>query len=118
MATPLTIAPARSQDWPEALDLLFQYLPPEARRLRCTATQNLLENGELLPAGLLLARQNVRLAAVLVCLPLQGASALFWPPQVVPGLDPIAVADPLDSPCPDLATIAQHQARPGFRRRR
>ena len=91
----LMIAPAAPADWPAALDLLFQHLPPDVRRQRCVSTQTLLETGELLPAGLRIARHDGRIAAVLICLPLKGNSALFWPPQVAPDCDPVAVLDPL-----------------------
>src|SRR5437667_297187 len=95
MHAPLTIAPARPGDWTAVLDLVFQHLPIEQQRLRVANALNLLTSGDLVADGLLGAWDGDRLVGALVCLPLEGAGALFWPPQVVDGRDPASVADPL-----------------------
>lgn len=95
MSIALTITPAEASARADALDLVFQHLPAEERRQRCANAIAMFLGGEVPAQSLLVARHADKLLGALVCIPLPGASALFWPPQVAPGLEPALVADPL-----------------------
>jgi ribosomal protein S18 acetylase RimI-like enzyme len=77
------------------LHLIFQYASAQDRELRVRNALRLLQLGELDPAGVLVARANGRIVSALVCLPVPGASSLFWPPQTVAGADAVTVEDAL-----------------------
>lgn len=93
MRSSLTVSPARSDELAAAFDLVFQRLPNDERRNRAAVALRLIQAGDLLADGVLAARNESRLVGALVCLPLPGASALFWPAQSAPN-DP-AVEDAL-----------------------
>jgi ribosomal protein S18 acetylase RimI-like enzyme len=78
------VEPARPEERAEALRLLFGDLPPGEREQRVASALRLLDAGELDPDGILVERSADGPAGVLVCLPVPGASALFWPPRSVP----------------------------------
>jgi mycothiol synthase len=89
------VAPAPPDEQADALRLLFRELGPDDRERRVTSALNLLRSGELDPAGLLVEHGAGRLAGVLVCLPVPGASALFWPPRSIADADAAAREDRL-----------------------
>jgi mycothiol synthase len=95
MGPPLTIAPARSQELEDAFRLIFRHVTDEERETRVTNALQLVRQGELDPAGILLATEGGVPVGALACLPVPGASGLIWPPQAVEGPDRGAVEDAL-----------------------
>ena len=95
MNSDLSITSVPPADWPLALDLVFQHLPAEERGQRRANVLAMRDSGEIHPHSLLIAQHESRLAGAIICVPLPGASALFWPPQVVAGVNTDAVADAL-----------------------
>jgi mycothiol synthase len=89
------VEPARPDEQADALRLLFRDIPDPERERRITSALDLLRTGELDPAGLFVERDVNGLTGVLICLPVPGASALFWPPRSVADSDPIAREDRL-----------------------
>lgn len=89
--SPWTITSARVDERQEALELLLQHHEPEQRRTRLANVLSLLSNGDIAGEGLMVARRDVLGAAVL-CIPLKGASGLFWVPQVRPEFAPTTIA--------------------------
>jgi ribosomal protein S18 acetylase RimI-like enzyme len=89
------VTTARPDEWSDALRLLFRDLAPEERERRIVSALGLLRTGELDPAGLFVEHNAGGVAGVLVCLPVQGASALFWPPRSVVDSDATAREDRL-----------------------
>jgi ribosomal protein S18 acetylase RimI-like enzyme len=89
------VAIARPDEWSDALRLLFRDLAPEERERRIVSALGLLRTGELDPAGLFVEHNAGGVAGVLVCLPVPGASALFWPPRSVADPDASAREDRL-----------------------
>jgi ribosomal protein S18 acetylase RimI-like enzyme len=81
MSLPLSITPARPEERARAFDLLFQHVPLPERQTRVANAFRLVDSGELNPDGLLVARGPDGLLGALICLPVPGACALFWPPQ-------------------------------------
>jgi GNAT superfamily N-acetyltransferase len=78
---------ARPDEHGEALRLLFRDIPESERDKRITTALELLRTGELDPDGLFVERSEIGLAGVLICLPVPGASALFWPPRSIADSD-------------------------------
>jgi ribosomal protein S18 acetylase RimI-like enzyme len=74
--------PARDEERAAALALLFRDLPRRERRRRVANALQLVESGELDPAGIFVLREGEHLDGVMVCLPVPGASALVWPPRM------------------------------------
>jgi ribosomal protein S18 acetylase RimI-like enzyme len=72
---------ARPEEQADALRLLFRDFPTEERDRRVRSALDLVRSGELDGNGLLVEHSTDALAGVLVCLPVPGASALFWPPR-------------------------------------
>jgi mycothiol synthase len=91
----LLIRPALPDEWPEALGLLFQHLPPGDRDSRAAEALRLLRGGQFDPAGLLLARRERDLAGAVICAAMPGAGGMVWPPQAVLGPDVSDVEDEL-----------------------
>jgi ribosomal protein S18 acetylase RimI-like enzyme len=91
----LLIRPAGPDEWPEALRLLFQHLPPGDRDSRVAEALRLLRGAEFDPAGLLLARRGRDLAGAVICATMAGAGGMVWPPQAVLGPDASEVEDEL-----------------------
>jgi ribosomal protein S18 acetylase RimI-like enzyme len=83
MSTQPTVRPARVTEYEEALRLLFEDFPADERERRAVNALGFLRSGELDPDGLLVETTDGVLAGVLVCLPVPGASALFWPPRSI-----------------------------------
>jgi len=93
----MTVAPepARPEEWPAAFRLLFRPLPAEVREQRVSTALALLEQGELMPDGILVLRDGGEVAGVLACMPLPGATALVWPPQWRDGPEDVSGEDRL-----------------------
>jgi mycothiol synthase len=84
MLEALVIEPAGKNEWPAALDLVFGHVVNrDERELRVSNAVQLIRQGELDSAGLLVARAGSRLVGAMVCLPAPGASALLWPPRAI-----------------------------------
>jgi ribosomal protein S18 acetylase RimI-like enzyme len=87
MSVSYAITPARPEELAAAFHLLFQHIPLPERRTRIENALRLVASGELNPEGLFVARSPEGLLGVLLCLPVPGASALVWPPQVSSAAD-------------------------------
>jgi ribosomal protein S18 acetylase RimI-like enzyme len=72
---------ARSDDWPAALALLFQYLDAEARDCNSRDVLAQLAGSTVNPEGLFVLREAGAIVGVQMCVPLPGAMALMWLPQ-------------------------------------
>jgi ribosomal protein S18 acetylase RimI-like enzyme len=75
---------ARDDELAAAFRLLFGHLLPDARERRVAQALFLVQNGELDRRGILVLRGQGCVAGVTVCLPLDGAAALVWPPRALP----------------------------------
>src|SRR5206468_6000193 len=58
-----------------------QHLGAKERAVRVANALTMLRQGELEPAGVMVARRASEVQAAIVCLVVPGASALVWPPQ-------------------------------------
>jgi mycothiol synthase len=94
MTPGVTFAPAEPDERAAALRLTFSHLDPETRLARVAGGLELIDRGELDPAGILVARIEGRVVGAVVAAPVPGAGAAVWPPQVEPGIA-AAVADDL-----------------------
>jgi len=95
MGPPPAVVPARPQELEAAFRLIFRYLAAEERDTRVANALRLVRQGELDPAGVLVAAAPGGPAGAIVCLPVPGASGLIWPPQAVEGPGRVAVEDAL-----------------------
>src|SRR5438046_2786466 len=95
MGPPPAIAPARPRELEDAFRLIFRRVAEEEREARVTNALHLVRQGELDPAGILLATEGGAPVGAIACLPVPGASGLVWPPQAVPGPGRAAVEDAL-----------------------
>src|SRR5437764_14766713 len=93
MPTPAVTA-ARPDEQAAALRLLFGHLPPEDQLARTANVRAMLDDGELDPDGVLVARSGRELAGAMLAAPLPGGGGVVWPPHVRPGT-PDSVADAL-----------------------
>src|SRR5438105_3751168 len=84
---------ARPEDLAPAFRLMFQHLAADDREASVANALHLVSQGELERAGILVVRHDRRVVGALVCIPLRGASALFWPPQTEEDPGSPAVAD-------------------------
>jgi len=109
MSTAFVTDPARGEELLAAFRLVFRHLPAGEREQRVANASRLIRLGELDPRGVLVARSGDQLLGGLVCLPVAGASALFWPPQALPGRHKEAVENAL------LARAEQWVRRQGAR---
>jgi ribosomal protein S18 acetylase RimI-like enzyme len=94
MAADVAITPAHADELTAALRLAFRHHDPESRVARVAVGLDLIDRGELDPAGVLVARIGDRLLGAMVAAPVPGAAAAVWPPQTEPDVPP-AVADAL-----------------------
>jgi mycothiol synthase len=74
------IEPLRSDDWTAVLQQALTRTPESLRPERVQHCLHLLEVGMLDPRGIWVARQGQDIVGVQVCVPLAGASSLFWLP--------------------------------------
>jgi ribosomal protein S18 acetylase RimI-like enzyme len=89
------VRPAKADEHEAALRLLFRDIPADEREHRIASALDLIRTGELDPTGLFVERNASGLAGVVICLPVPGASALFWPPRSVHDSDSGAREDRL-----------------------
>lgn len=94
MTAGVVITTAEPDERMAALRLTFSHLDPETRLARVSGGLELIDRGELDPAGILVARVNDRVIGAVVAAPVPGAGAAIWPSQVERGIEP-AVADAL-----------------------
>jgi ribosomal protein S18 acetylase RimI-like enzyme len=80
-----TVTPARAEDRAAALRLFFQHAEPAEREERVERALTLVAAGELPADGLFACRTGQTVVGAMAILPLAGATALVWPPQVVAG---------------------------------
>jgi mycothiol synthase len=89
------IEPLAPADWAIAMNLALAHLPEESRPERVSACLNLLANGTLDPRAIRIARNPTgTIVGVQVCVPLAGATCLFWLPTA-----PADIADALVDSC-------------------
>jgi ribosomal protein S18 acetylase RimI-like enzyme len=94
MTAGVTIATAEPDERTAALKLAFHHLDPETRLARVAGGLELIDSGEMDPAGILVARAGDRVVGAMVAAPVPGAGAAIWPPQIERSVPP-AVADDL-----------------------
>jgi len=83
MPETLIIESASTEHLPSALGLVFQRIGGhDERESLVNNALRLIRQGELDPAGVLVARQGVRICGAMICLLTPGAGGLVWPPQV------------------------------------
>jgi ribosomal protein S18 acetylase RimI-like enzyme len=85
MAEVLLAQHADPDDLAPAFRLMFGRLPAEQREARVANALYLTGRGELQRESVVVARGRRGLVGALVCVPLRGASGLFWPPHVLEG---------------------------------
>jgi ribosomal protein S18 acetylase RimI-like enzyme len=95
MSATFAIAPARTDELASAFHLIFSYVSQEDRENRVRNALQLVQQRELDPAGVVVARGSTGLIGAMVCLPVPGASAVVWPPQSLAGPDTQAIEDEL-----------------------
>jgi mycothiol synthase len=84
---------ARTEELTAAFQLLFQHVTAAERPGRVANALRLVRLGEFDPAGVWVVRRQRRLIGALACLPVAGASALIWPPQIRSGAPAAAIGD-------------------------
>jgi ribosomal protein S18 acetylase RimI-like enzyme len=95
MLNRLVIRPARESELNAALEIVFHHHAAAERQTRSRNALRLIQEGELDPAGVLVALDSSRLCGAMVCLGVPGASAMVWPPQAVAGANTVEVEDQL-----------------------
>jgi mycothiol synthase len=93
MPQTLVAEQARPEELTSAFQLLFQHVSAAERPGRVANALRLVRQGEFSPAGVWVVRQEHELIGALVCLPVAGASALIWPPQVRRGAATRSIED-------------------------
>jgi ribosomal protein S18 acetylase RimI-like enzyme len=91
----LTVASARSEDLEAAFRLIFQHSDTDNLSIRIANALEMVRQGELDPAGVLVARDPRGLLGAMVCMPVPGAGGLVWPPQAKELTDQTAIEDQL-----------------------
>ena len=130
--TGVTICSAEPDELTAALRLAFGHLSAETRLARVAGGLELIEAGEMDPAGVLVARSGGRVIGAMVAAPVPGAGAAIWPPQVERGVSEAVAgelvrrtSDWLRSKgvklaqallAPEDAALAEPLVRGGFRR--
>jgi ribosomal protein S18 acetylase RimI-like enzyme len=79
----LTIEPARSDLHADDFRLAFRHLAKADQDTRVSLALEMIQKGELDPAGLWIAREDEVLLGALLCQPMAGAAGLVWPPQIL-----------------------------------
>jgi ribosomal protein S18 acetylase RimI-like enzyme len=87
-----TVEPAQPEEWATALGLLFEETAPKEHAARVRSVLQMIRQGEVDPAGLLVVRGEYRLLGVLACSPIPGASGVIWPPRAT-GPDAVVIED-------------------------
>src|SRR5262249_30670150 len=80
----MIITSGAPQGCPAAPDLALPPLDKAIRAERVLNVLTLLAAGEIHPEGVIIARDDAGVRGVQVCVPLAGASGLFWLPQSNP----------------------------------
>jgi mycothiol synthase len=93
--SPVAIGPAYPQELEAAFRLIFRHAEGAERERRVANAVEMVHQGELEAAGVVVARGGRGLRGALVCLPVAGASGLVWPPQVTAGPDRADLEDQL-----------------------
>ena len=91
------ISSARPDEWSAVFTLALQQVPDDERPTRVLNALALLGAGEVDPRGIFVARTATNIVGVQVCIPLPGASGLFWLPQVDPDWRASDIAERLAS---------------------
>jgi mycothiol synthase len=82
ISVPITTATVA--EWSSALELALEHLGEDTRPARVRTALSLLADGTLDPEGVFVARAASGLRGVQICVPLPGASGLFWLPKSAP----------------------------------
>ncbi len=85
------IEPLQPADWIAALDVALATFPSAQRAERVQQCVHFLESGLLDPRGIWVARDNTKIIAVQVCVPLAGSACLFWLPGATDGFADVLV---------------------------
>jgi ribosomal protein S18 acetylase RimI-like enzyme len=80
----MQITIAAPEERPAAFELALRHLGADIRATRALNALTLVAAGDIDPDGIIVARAGSRLCGVLVCVPLPGASGLFWLPKTDP----------------------------------
>jgi ribosomal protein S18 acetylase RimI-like enzyme len=86
---------ARPDEWAAAFHLLFRRAADVERESRVANALALLDRAELTPEGIFVLREAGAVVGALTCVPLPGATALFWPPECADGPEQTAREDRL-----------------------
>src|SRR5262245_18413584 len=78
----LTIEPARPDERPDAFRLAVSHLSKADQETRVNLALEMIQKGELDPAGLCVAREDA-LQGALRCQAMLGVAGLIWPPRLV-----------------------------------
>ena len=84
MQFPATARPARPDEWSRAFEFLFGFLDPDETAFRIDNALRMVEHGEIDPEGIVVLAEDDQLTGMLLCQPVGGATALLWPPRVLP----------------------------------
>ena len=95
MQNRLVIRPARESELTAALEIVFRHHAPAERQTRTRNAFRLIQQGDLNPAGVLVALDGPRLCGAMVCLGVPGASAMVWPPQAISAVNLVDIEDQL-----------------------
>src|SRR5437868_11639879 len=82
--TQMLITTAAPEEWSAAFELALQHLSADTRPARVLNALSLVAEGSIDPAGIFVARDAWGLRGVQICVPLRGASGLFWLPSTDP----------------------------------
>src|SRR5947209_7374913 len=75
------IEPLQRADWEAAMTVALDPVPDDSRAAHVAHCVNMLANGTLDPTAIRIARaEDGAILAAQVCVPLAGASCLFWLP--------------------------------------
>jgi mycothiol synthase len=82
--TEIAIRAAYPDEWSAAFSLALQHLGADICSARLQNALALVADGVITPSGIFVARGAGGLCGVQICVPLPGASALFWLPRTDP----------------------------------